>query len=703
MEKPSARERSSERGQSMIMLAMAFVTLLIIVGLAIDLGLVYVERVRLDRATDAAALGAVPELPHEEAAFIRALMFLSDNGYDANNSVIYFNGVWQDWSLSPDEAAITLRINTADYLELDAGGNPIANTARRVRVEGVQRVPLHFMRFIGQEFSDVPVTGKAVAENVQNLDVAVVFDRSGSMEYDTICYGCWEVADNRGYDYDRWPSGRRYPAGVRHPMSYPNELCSGYGPEDTYSTHRGHDYVVIEAEHYTNSWPPFDPDYRDNKSSYWALQRSGVGSSAYNDACGGSNWRAGCGGYMQHNPFRASYVEQVYDSSEIGQAPQLTYDFRVPTSGRYRLWLREQGGCNWGGDGPTANPDDWSLNVDESAVHWALNRLPQGTVTSFPDSGSSPGCYDGARADAWRWQRVDEFSLTAGVTHTLEILAGGAGFRLDKIVITNELNDGVADDIIRDRGPDATAGRSGWACWPCNPIYGPPSSAECQAYWAGNPLWQSMYDAMFDDQQPVRAAKEAVKLFLNPPQELENRLDPQFDQVGLVSYSDRSEVDSELECIVHSPDSCLSFESVEDAVELLDSGGNTNIAEGLQDAISVLGRGGGHYGRPATKKFIILMTDGVPNRKHGVSGCGDLYPHDGGSGTPHDCAVYVADQAARNGISIYTIGLGEGVDEVLLNQIADLTDGAYFPAPDKDDLDEIFMQILNRIYIRLVE
>jgi Mg-chelatase subunit ChlD len=698
MEKVEARERTAERGQSIILLAMAFVAFLIVVGLAIDLGLVYVERVRLDRAADAAALGAVPELPHEEAAFIRALMFLSDNGYDAANSAIYFNEEWQDWSLSPEEAKITLRINTADYLDLDDHGNPIHNTARRVRVEGTQLVPMHFMKFAGQQFSDVPVTGKAVAENVQNLDVVVAFDRSGSMQFDTICFGCWEVADKKGYDYSRWSPGEEYPGGVRHPLPYPNELCSGYGPGDMYYTYEGHEYIIIEAEHYTNSWPPFDPDYRDSKSSYWGLQRNGTGSSTHNDSCVDSETdrKAGCGGYMQHNPFSTSFPEQVYDAGEVAEAPQLTYEFQVPSTGDYRLWLRGQGGGSV----------NWSAGLNPSTVHWALDGAYRGTSTNF----SFGSTWDGASYGYWRWQRLDQFSLTADVTYTLQIMAGGAGFRLDKIAITNELADSRANDILpndanaaKRRGPDATAGRSGWACWECNPIYGPPSSPECQAFWDGNPLWQSMYDAMFDDQQPIRAAKEAVKMFVDPPQEVENRLDPEFDQVGLVSYSTDSAIDSELECLVSSPGTCMGFDTVEDAVELLARDNYTNMAAGLQDAITVLSRDPGHFGRPGTKKFIVLMTDGVPNRSTGVSDCGDPYPHDGGSDTHYDCAVKMAIEAQMNGIAIYTIGLGDGADEVLLNYIADMSDGTYFPAPDKDDLDEIFLQILSRIYIRLVE
>jgi len=39
----------------------------------------------------------------------------------------------------------------------------------------------------------VPVSDQAIAQNVTSLDVVVVFDKSGSMQFDTNCYGCYET------------------------------------------------------------------------------------------------------------------------------------------------------------------------------------------------------------------------------------------------------------------------------------------------------------------------------------------------------------------------------------------------------------------------------------------------------------------------------------------------------------------------------
>ena len=57
-----------QRGQSLIIVAFLIIALLAAVGLAVDLGLMYVEKVRLGRAVDAAALAGAQELPDESAA-----------------------------------------------------------------------------------------------------------------------------------------------------------------------------------------------------------------------------------------------------------------------------------------------------------------------------------------------------------------------------------------------------------------------------------------------------------------------------------------------------------------------------------------------------------------------------------------------------------------------------------------------------------
>lgn len=77
---------SNEAGQSIVIIALAFVALLAIVGLAVDVGFAYVRSGGFNRAVDAATQAAVvdyrPGSP--DAANQRALQFLALNGWSEN-------------------------------------------------------------------------------------------------------------------------------------------------------------------------------------------------------------------------------------------------------------------------------------------------------------------------------------------------------------------------------------------------------------------------------------------------------------------------------------------------------------------------------------------------------------------------------------------------------------------------------------------
>ncbi|RLC90188.1 MAG: hypothetical protein DRI37_02090, partial [Chloroflexi bacterium] len=104
-----------EKGQSLILVAFAILTLLAFVGLAVDLGLAYVERIRVRRAADAAALAAAAELPLEDAAHIRALEYLEDNDYGCD--------------LQVSAAAATFSCNDTSTVRLEINGNYISGPA----------------------------------------------------------------------------------------------------------------------------------------------------------------------------------------------------------------------------------------------------------------------------------------------------------------------------------------------------------------------------------------------------------------------------------------------------------------------------------------------------------------------------------------------------------------------------------------------
>jgi hypothetical protein len=118
--------------------------------------------------------------------------------------------------------------------------------------------------------------------------------------------------------------------------------------------------------------------------------------------------------------------------------------------------------------------------------------------------------------------------------------------------------------------------------------------------------------------------------------------------------------------------------------------------------------------RGAARRVVVLLTDGSPNRS--VS-CPADYKWQGvyGQGNrAYDCAMYFAFQAADNNVTLYTIGIGSGVNVDLLTAMATGTDptagtvyfegqgGEYYPAAKPSDLDAIFEKILGNILVRIV-
>jgi len=286
-------------------------------------------------------------------------------------------------------------------------------------------------------------------------------------------------------------------------------------------------------------------------------------------------------------------------------------------------------------------------------------------------------------------------------------------------------------------GPSDTGGRNGLACDPCNALYGGSKDAGCD----------KALDDTFDDAQPIRAAKEAAKTFVH-------RLTARFDQIAFVEYSTQSEISRELNCVwqrgrpptdyglgVWDPDLgpdqawtwCFDHRtgtggyeglpnedtdegSIIYAIDSMEAEGSTNIALGLKHGNDVLQQGEGHYARPFSARYIILLTDGIPNRwpnhpRAHECYADDLWPVEGvedkskteEEARARDCVIYYADQAQSEGIAVFTIGLGVNVDDDLLTEVARRTNGSYFAVTSGEELNAAFEEIANRMILRLVE
>ncbi len=103
-----------------------------------------------------------------------------------------------------------------------------------------------------------------------------------------------------------------------------------------------------------------------------------------------------------------------------------------------------------------------------------------------------------------------------------------------------------------------------------------------------------------------------------------------------------------------------------DAVDGINSSGGTSISSAVTGALQLFAP----ESDPDTQRVVVLLTDGRGSY-----------------------AESLTDQAALANITIYTVGLGQGVDQALLTSIAEGTGGKYYPASQAEELSEVFESI----------
>ncbi len=141
-----------QRGQSIVLLAFAFIGLIALVGLAVDVGFVYARRSQLSAAVDAATLAGVVELTRaqneQQNALERAAEFLKANDIP--------------------ESAIRYTLDN-NLFAFDADPDSTTIGARTFALTVTQEVELFFLRVIGR--NSVRLTESATAANFPLADL----------------------------------------------------------------------------------------------------------------------------------------------------------------------------------------------------------------------------------------------------------------------------------------------------------------------------------------------------------------------------------------------------------------------------------------------------------------------------------------------------------------------------------------------------
>lgn len=192
------RDRSAPRrihhasqGQSMLIIAFAFIGILAFVGLAVDVGVLQLHRIWLGQALDAASLAAAYESPNIRGACMRAVEYLAVNGYQTGPDLSYEIVFPSEPSAPGGDPGEFIIDATAlgIYIPEDCASVSLVipaeheNVHYHVELRAKQRLPVAFMGILG--FDTVEVGTMGIAERSARFDVALVLDRSGSMKYDT--------------------------------------------------------------------------------------------------------------------------------------------------------------------------------------------------------------------------------------------------------------------------------------------------------------------------------------------------------------------------------------------------------------------------------------------------------------------------------------------------------------------------------------
>ena len=152
---PKLNKFRDERGQTLVLFALALSSLVLTLGLAVDLGFAYVTKAKLSKAVDGACLTAMRNLAQGQATATT----LATNSFNAN---------YRATSLDASPPSVAINFST------DANGQTF------VTVNATATIKTQFMALL-PDYRTLPVSDSAQATRGK-LVMSLVLDRSGSMQ-----------------------------------------------------------------------------------------------------------------------------------------------------------------------------------------------------------------------------------------------------------------------------------------------------------------------------------------------------------------------------------------------------------------------------------------------------------------------------------------------------------------------------------------
>jgi Mg-chelatase subunit ChlD len=177
--------------------------------------------------------------------------------------------------------------------------------------------------------------------------------------------------------------------------------------------------------------------------------------------------------------------------------------------------------------------------------------------------------------------------------------------------------------------------------------------------------------------QPLTDAKNAARTFVDKVGAV--------DKVGLVSFATEASdpIDQELSSDLSLVKKAIDGITIDQNSE---SSQHTNLGDGIEKAFNELSSS--RHDRQA-KRAMVILTDGISNRPKNPNDSND-------EKYANNYASQKANEAKKDGISMYTIGLGKTVDEQFLKEIAGSPDH-YYKAATSPDLEAIYKQVAQDV------
>jgi Flp pilus assembly protein TadG len=166
----------NQKGSFIVMFTLSFALLGTFIGFAVDFGRAYLERSRVNRLVDGAALAAAKALKGQLGLINEATRAACDS-MQMNGAPVVMTATGE--CKSTTGAPLTV---TVSFLPVAVAGGP---DMQHVQVTGAEPVPTTFLRFLSWmvpgDYSTLNVSARAEAAPERPLDLVLVLDRSGSM------------------------------------------------------------------------------------------------------------------------------------------------------------------------------------------------------------------------------------------------------------------------------------------------------------------------------------------------------------------------------------------------------------------------------------------------------------------------------------------------------------------------------------------